>query len=166
MHNQHDLQVLLRSRVPIVVIETQDESRLLDLLKSITLSGIDGDYLPLFRWTVTDGLQRLDIDLEPQLHNADPPEVLKATVQMNFLKNRFGALGGGLSLHKLFEQELKVVEEKLTIALQDVLEQPVQFRARPDFKSGAAKYYGSDIRRGLSISPAASARWTSATSNR
>jgi len=33
--------------------------------------------LPLFRWTVTDGLQRLDISLEPQLHNSQPEEVLR-----------------------------------------------------------------------------------------
>lgn len=77
MHSQRDLELLLRSRVPIIVIETHDESQLLDLLKAITLSGIDGRYLPLFRWTVTDGLQRLDIELEPQLHNSDPAEVLR-----------------------------------------------------------------------------------------
>jgi SpoVK/Ycf46/Vps4 family AAA+-type ATPase len=34
-------------------------------------------YVPLFRWTVTDGLQRLDIDLEPQLINSGPADVLK-----------------------------------------------------------------------------------------
>ncbi len=40
---------------------------------------------------------------------------------------------------KLFEQELKIVEEQLTHALHDVLEQPmIRFRARPDFKGGAA----------------------------
>ena len=33
--------------------------------------------MPLFRWTITDGLQRLDISLEPQLHNADPSGVLQ-----------------------------------------------------------------------------------------
>ena len=33
--------------------------------------------MPLFRWTVTDGLQRLDIDLEPQTLNSDPTDVLK-----------------------------------------------------------------------------------------
>ena len=33
--------------------------------------------MPLFRWTVTDGLQRLDISLEPQLHNSEPTEVLR-----------------------------------------------------------------------------------------
>jgi AAA+ superfamily predicted ATPase len=63
--------------MPIVVIETRDEQRMLHLLRTITLSGASAEYLPLFRWTVTDGLQRLDIELEPQLHNSEPPEVLR-----------------------------------------------------------------------------------------
>ncbi len=77
MDRQHDLELILRSRTPIVVIETRDESRLLELLKSISIARASDDYLPLFRWTVTDGLQRLDIALEPQLHNAEPGDVLR-----------------------------------------------------------------------------------------
>jgi ATP-dependent 26S proteasome regulatory subunit len=77
MDRQHDLELILRSRMPIVVIETRDEKRMLDLLRNITLARSSDTYVPLFRWTVTDGLQRLDIDLEPQLHNAEPPDVLK-----------------------------------------------------------------------------------------
>ena len=63
--------------MPIVVIETRDERRMIDLLRSVAVSRTGEGYVPLFRWTVTDGLQRLDIELEPQLHNSDPPEVLK-----------------------------------------------------------------------------------------
>ena len=63
--------------MPIVVIETSDEKRMLNLLRSIAIAGIGDSYVPLFRWTVTDGLQRLDIELEPQLHNAEPADVLK-----------------------------------------------------------------------------------------
>ncbi len=77
MDRQHDLELILRSRMPIVVIETRDEKRMLDLLRNIALARASDTYVPLFRWTVTDGLQRLDIDLEPQLHNAEPPDVLK-----------------------------------------------------------------------------------------
>lgn len=77
MNRQRDLELILRSRTPIVIIETRDESRLLDLLKSITLSRASTAYVPLFRWTITDGLQRLDIALEPQMHNAQPTEVLR-----------------------------------------------------------------------------------------
>jgi len=77
MDRQHDLELILRSRTPIVAIDTRDESRLLELLKSITFARASEGYLPLFRWTITDGLQRLDISLEPQLHNSQPEEVLR-----------------------------------------------------------------------------------------
>ncbi len=77
MDRQHDLELILQSRIPVVVIETGEEKRMLDLLRSITMSRASDGYLPLFRWTVTDGLQRLDIELEPQLHNAEPPDVLR-----------------------------------------------------------------------------------------
>lgn len=39
---------------------------------------------------------------------------------------------------QLFQQLLCVVQEKLTVALQEILEQPIQFRADADFKRGAA----------------------------
>lgn len=38
----------------------------------------------------------------------------------------------------LFQQLLGLVQEKLTIALQEILDQPVTFHARPDFKRGSA----------------------------
>ena len=77
MDRQRDLELILRSRMPIVVIETRDETRMLDLLRGIPMAQAGDGYQPLFRWTVTDGLQRLDIELEPQLHNAEPPGVLR-----------------------------------------------------------------------------------------
>ncbi|MCZ6498366.1 MAG: AAA family ATPase [Gammaproteobacteria bacterium] len=76
MNDRHDLELILRSGVPIVVIETVAEGRVLELLrKLVTASPADG-YRPLFRWSVTDGLQRLDLDLEPQRHNVEPANVL------------------------------------------------------------------------------------------
>ena len=77
MDRRHDLEVILRSRTPIVVIETSDEGRMLEMLQSINIANASQEYLPLFRWTVTDGLQRIDIDLEPQPLNSEPQDVLK-----------------------------------------------------------------------------------------
>lgn len=77
MDGQHDLKVVLRSRTPIIVIETRDEPRVLELLKSVSISAAGSDYMPLFQWTVTDGLQRLDIALEPQTLNSEPTDVLR-----------------------------------------------------------------------------------------
>lgn len=39
---------------------------------------------------------------------------------------------------KLFEEVLGVLQEKLSIALQEVLEQPIKFVAQAEFKSGSA----------------------------
>ncbi len=81
MDQQHDLELILRSRTPIMVIESPDEARILKMLKSAALAVSASDpsteHLPLFRWTVTDGLQRLDIELEPQTINSDPTDVLR-----------------------------------------------------------------------------------------
>jgi SpoVK/Ycf46/Vps4 family AAA+-type ATPase len=77
MDGRHDLEIILRSRTPIVVIETRDEARILQMLQSITIAGSVDAYMPLFRWTVTDGLQRIDISLEPQAINSEPGDVLK-----------------------------------------------------------------------------------------
>ena len=77
MDRQRDLELILKSRTALVVIETRDEPGMLDMLKRISLARAKDDYVPLFRWTITDGLQRLDISLEPQLHNAKPTEVLR-----------------------------------------------------------------------------------------
>ena len=77
MDRRNDLEVILRSRTPIIIIETLDEARMLDMLQSIAVGSIGDSYMPLFRWTVTDGLQRIDIALEPQPLNSDPSEVLK-----------------------------------------------------------------------------------------
>lgn len=77
MDDRKDLALVLRSRTPIIVIETRDESRIIGMLQTISLTGIGPSYMPLFRWTVTDGLQRLDIDLAPQTVNSAPGDVLK-----------------------------------------------------------------------------------------
>ena len=77
MDGRHDLELILRSRTPLIVIESQDEQRMLELLSSITMARASQEYMPLFRWTITDGLQRLDIDLEPQTINSEPTDVLK-----------------------------------------------------------------------------------------
>ncbi len=72
MPNRHDLEIILQTRTPIVVIESHEEDRLRDILKAIATRLA----LPLFWWTVTDGLGRVDLDLAPQKHNAAPDKVL------------------------------------------------------------------------------------------
>lgn len=58
--------------------------------------------------------------------------------------NEYLAIAGDVTLalvqlnEQLFQQLLSVVQEKLTIALQEILDQPLEFKASADFKRGAA----------------------------
>ncbi len=90
----NDLEVLLRSRVPIIVVDSRDEAQVLNALgaacrKLPAPAPVPGAVpatptapvrsgLPLFQWTVTDGLKRLDVDMgPPQRTVAAPPDILK-----------------------------------------------------------------------------------------
>ncbi len=72
MQNLNDLELLLRSSVPIIVIESHEEVRLLELFNRI----IKNIPKPLFLWTVTEGLERIDVDMPAQRHNSKPIELL------------------------------------------------------------------------------------------
>lgn len=72
MSEQKDLELLIHGHTPILQIETHEEMRALDLLIRIATQNT----IPLFKWTVTEGLRRVDIDLGVQRHNAEPRDVL------------------------------------------------------------------------------------------
>lgn len=72
MHDSHDLELVLKSHIPIVAIETREEQRAINLIRSLQFRLS----LPIYQWTVTEGLQRVDLDYEPQRHNTKPTEVL------------------------------------------------------------------------------------------
>ena len=76
MQSAHDLNLVLQSRVPLIVVETCDEARFLTFLHRLLASHGAAEYRPLFRWSVTEGLQRIDIELAPQPTNAAADQVL------------------------------------------------------------------------------------------
>jgi SpoVK/Ycf46/Vps4 family AAA+-type ATPase len=75
---QQELETLIRSRAPLILIETRDELRALELLTSLAVRLTRETALPIFQWKVTEGLRRLDVDLGAQVHNIEPAEVLKS----------------------------------------------------------------------------------------
>ena len=77
MPDRNDLELVLTSGAPIIVVETHDETSFLQMLRQICESASRALYRPLFRWAVTDGLQRLDLALEAQMTNADPRDALR-----------------------------------------------------------------------------------------
>jgi SpoVK/Ycf46/Vps4 family AAA+-type ATPase len=76
---RRELEALLKSRVPLIVVETRDEARALALFASMAVKLAAAAHTPVFQWTVTEGLRRLDINLGgAQQHNAEPDAVLKS----------------------------------------------------------------------------------------
>jgi hypothetical protein len=72
MTDLHDLELLLRSDTPIVLIETLEEPRVMELAARLAVRMNE----PAFCWTVTEGLRRIDLDAGVQRHLAEPAEAL------------------------------------------------------------------------------------------
>ncbi|MBT1443616.1 AAA family ATPase [Shewanella sp. JM162201] len=72
MQDVKDLTAVLRSNTPIVVIETYEEYRVIELLKRVASTL----YQPLFTWSITSGLSRVDKDMGSQKFNTDPADLL------------------------------------------------------------------------------------------
>ncbi|MGV8932187.1 MAG: AAA family ATPase [Luteimonas sp.] len=65
MTELQDLAALIRAGTPLIVIETPDETRVVDLFRQSLLHV----WRALYRWSITEGLRRIDLDSE------DPSEV-------------------------------------------------------------------------------------------
>ncbi|MBN2887494.1 MAG: AAA family ATPase, partial [Chromatiaceae bacterium] len=73
MPDLHDLEILLRSDTPLVIIESVEERRIIELFSGLAIRLGE----TAFRWTATDGLQRLEFDAEPQTMLALPTQILR-----------------------------------------------------------------------------------------
>lgn len=72
MNDRHDLELLVRSRTPIISIESREEQRAIDVLRDLRLPlG-----WPMFKWSVTEGLVSLEFDFALEGKHIEPGEVL------------------------------------------------------------------------------------------
>ena len=73
MSDLKDLKMLLESRYPIVVVETWEELRALDLIRRLGMQ----EGRPVFAWNTIDGLRRLEFeDVPSQKHTVEVDAVL------------------------------------------------------------------------------------------
>jgi SpoVK/Ycf46/Vps4 family AAA+-type ATPase len=71
-NDQHDLELLLRSRIPLIVIETRDEKRVTRLFGRLAVRLA----LPVMAWSATTGMRRVDFESAPQRHTIEPRQAL------------------------------------------------------------------------------------------
>ena len=72
MFEFEDLRVLVQAHSPLIVIESYEEPRALLLIKRLAVNLMR----PVFKWTITEGLQRLDGEHSAQTFNAEPTNLL------------------------------------------------------------------------------------------
>ena len=58
MSANQDLTTLLRARTPLLVIESAEEGRVIESFRHAIAQSLR----PLYRWSITDGLRRIDMD--------------------------------------------------------------------------------------------------------
>lgn len=68
----HDLELLLLSRVPLIVIQTRDERRVKRLFAGLAVKLA----IPAMAWSATSGLQRIDYQTAPQRNASEPRKAL------------------------------------------------------------------------------------------
>ena len=70
--DNHDIALLLRSHSPILVLETHEETRAVELMKEMSLKMGSA----ISKWSVATGLQRIDLVMDSQVHLKEPDKVL------------------------------------------------------------------------------------------
>ena len=73
MPDLHDLELLLRSATPIVLVESTEEPRVLGLFAQLALRLSQ----PGYRWSVTEGLKRIEFDAETETRLTEPTQALR-----------------------------------------------------------------------------------------
>src|SRR5215475_3600729 len=75
---KRELEMLLASRFALIVIESREEARVLQLVREASLRAGRGRGWAIFQWTVTEGLRRVDQDLGgAQKTVSDPAQLLR-----------------------------------------------------------------------------------------
>ena len=67
-----DLELLLRSRIPIIAVESSEEDRVVEIFKTLN----ENRAQPLFSWTITNGMTRLDQNMGSQGFVKTPHDAL------------------------------------------------------------------------------------------
>jgi len=71
-----ELQTLLASRAPLVVIESREEARAMELVREAAMKAQRGKNWGVFQWTITEGLLRVDVDLGGAQKTLSQPDQL------------------------------------------------------------------------------------------
>lgn len=119
MSDLHDLNLLINSNIALIVVETHQETRMLELVKQAGKQR----FKPVFCWSITENIRRLDLSLVEDNDFKDLPndDVEAALTAIN--KHSTPSLFILCDLHPYFEDRPKVIR-----LLKDIAFQPIDHR--------------------------------------
>lgn len=73
MQDVQDLKLIIQSKVPLIVIESYEELRVLDMIRRLAIKNA----IPAFAWSITEGFRRVDFQHDvSQRHTSEPDAAL------------------------------------------------------------------------------------------
>lgn len=136
MNDLQDLEVLLASRVGLLLVETHEEPRALDLLQRLAARRQQ----PLFTWTAAEGLRRRDLPGGPLAGTHDPAGALRfiaaSTLSATYVLLDFHPFAE----HPLHVRLLKDIAQAHTPAQRHVVLVGYQVKVPPELDKLAARF--------------------------
>lgn len=131
MTDFHDLELLVHGPTPILLVESNEERRVIEAFATVAAAP---PQLPLFVWSVSEGLRRHETGYSAQKHNAKPFDVLShikcsETAGIYLLLDFHPYLQEPLHVRLLKEIALEAEAKRQTIALAShAIEPPPELR--------------------------------------
>jgi hypothetical protein len=136
-----ELQTLLSSRVPLVVIESREEGRVMELVRAAALRAQRGRNWGVFQWTVTEGLLRVDVDMGGAQRTLSEPEQLLRHVKATNMPGIYVLLDFHPYLEKpLFVRTLKDIAHEYDRCARTVVMVSAEIRLPPELEHLAARF--------------------------
>ena len=136
-----ELQTLLASRVPLVIIESREEGRVIEMVRDAALRAQRGRNWGVFQWTVTDGLLRVDVDLGGAQRTLSEPEQLLRHIKSTTMAGIYVLLDFHPYLDKpLFVRTLKDIAQEYEKCARTVVLVSAEIRLPPELDHLAAKF--------------------------
>jgi SpoVK/Ycf46/Vps4 family AAA+-type ATPase len=136
VNDLQDLEVLLASRVGLLVVETHEEPRALDLLQRLAVRRQQ----PLFTWTAAEGLRRRDVPGGPLAGTHDPAGALRfiaaSTLPATYVLLDFHPF----TEHPLHVRLLKDIAQAPNSTLRHVVLVGYQVKVPPELDKLAARF--------------------------
>jgi hypothetical protein len=136
-----ELQTLLASRVPLVVIESREEGRVIELVRDAALRAQRGRNWGIFQWTVTEGLLRVDVDLGGAQKTLAQPEQLLRHVKATSMAGIYVLLDFHPYLENpLHVRTLKDIAQEYDRCARTVVLMSAEIKLPPELEHLAARF--------------------------